>query len=119
MQRDPAYLLDMLSSARLIVEYVGSSDEAAFFTDTKTQDAVIRKFEIIGVAAKRVSNDTTQLMPEIDWKGYCGFRDVLIHQYDEVSLPIVWKSVREEIPLLIQVLQRHLRSLGIDPDSAL
>ncbi len=50
------------------------------------QDAVMRNFEIIGEAAKRLTAATTSRRPETPWKRIAGFRDVLIHDYMGVDL---------------------------------
>ena len=55
MERDEKSLLDMLGSARLALEYVGSYDLQTFSSEVRIQDAVIRRLEVIGEAAKRIS----------------------------------------------------------------
>jgi len=47
MQRDNAYLLDILEAAKLVLEYIGDKDKEAFLKDTQCQDAVIRRFSVI------------------------------------------------------------------------
>ena len=117
MRRDPAYLIDVLNAAHAARDYVAGMDEQAFLADKKTQDAVIRNFEIIGEAAKRLSAETIQLIPGVDWKGFKGFRDILIHEYDDIDLSIVWKSLTEEVPVLIERVAAHLDETGTDPNS--
>ena len=56
----------------------------------QVQDAVVRNYEIIGEAAKNVSEEFRVQHPEIDWRGMAGFRDVLIHQYFGIDLINVW-----------------------------
>ena len=53
--------------------------EAAFLADRMRQDAVIRKLEIVGEAAKRISETTRARRPEIPWKQIAGMRDRLTH----------------------------------------
>jgi uncharacterized protein with HEPN domain len=87
--------------------------EEAFRADLKTQDAVIRKMEVIGEAAKRLSEGTITALPSIDWKGFKGFRDVLIHNYDRVDVAIVWKTLAEELPPLVVAVWARLQELGL------
>lgn len=54
MRRDPAYLHDIVESARLAISYTDDSRPADFESDVRLQDAVIRRLEIIGEAARRV-----------------------------------------------------------------
>jgi uncharacterized protein with HEPN domain len=84
------YIVQMLERAERIFEYTeGGHDE--FLTDPKTQDAVLRSFEVMGEAAKRVPQSIRDQAPEVPWKRLAGFRDVLIHQYEGVDLEEVWK----------------------------
>jgi hypothetical protein len=60
--------------------------KASLFADPRTQDAVIRNFEVIGEAAKRIPEEYRKGQPAIPWRELAGFRDVLIHQYEGVSV---------------------------------
>ena len=55
MSRDPEHLTDIVSSARLILTYVEGVQREQFIRDTRLQDSVIRRIEIIGEAARRLS----------------------------------------------------------------
>jgi uncharacterized protein with HEPN domain len=72
---------------------------------------VLRSFEILGEAAKRVSLEIRDRAPEIPWRNVAGFRDVLIHQYEGVDLEIVWKRIVEDLPPLKASLQALLKKL--------
>lgn len=110
MSRDEATLLDILNAARQAVSFCVSLDRAAFCADPKTYFAVLHQFTILGEATKRLSEPFRSSHPEIPWKQMSGMRDVLIHRYDEVSLEEVWKAVAEDLPPLIQSLERHVPS---------
>lgn len=73
-------------------------------------DAVLRNLEILGEAAKKVPGSVRQTIPEIEWRRIAGLRDVLIHDYANVSLEIVWDIVKNKIPGLARQLQRCLKS---------
>jgi len=104
------YLIQMLERAERIFEYTeGGQDQ--FLRDRKTQDAVLRSFEVMGEAAKRVPESIRSQAPEIPWKRLAGFRDVLIHQYEGVDLGEVWKRVSEDLPPLVQSIEILLRKL--------
>jgi uncharacterized protein with HEPN domain len=104
------YLIQMLERADRIFEYTdGGRDQ--FLRDRKTQDAVLRSFEVMGEAAKRVPESIRTQAPEIPWKRLAGFRDVLIHQYEGVDLKEVWKRVSEDLPPLVRSLEILLRKL--------
>jgi uncharacterized protein with HEPN domain len=102
----------MLEACERISTYVEDVDSVAFREDRKTVDAVVRNLEILGEAAKAVSDPTRALAPEIPWQAIAGFRDVLIHQYFGVDLEIVSDVTYSKVPTLRVQLVELLRRLG-------
>ena len=112
MKGDRLPLVHMLECADRIRAYTAEG-RAAFMQDERTQDAVIRNFEIIGEAAKRVSEASRRRAPNIPWTRVAGFRDVLMHQYEGVDLEQVWNRVEQDLPPLQQALRILLDSLEL------
>jgi uncharacterized protein with HEPN domain len=81
-------------------------DFAAFDADLKTQDAVIRVFEIIGEAVKSLPQEWIENEPDIPWRQIAGFRDVLAHPYFAVNSSVVWAAAAEKAPFLKAVCLR-------------
>jgi uncharacterized protein with HEPN domain len=104
MQRDRGYLLDILESARLAVQYLENKTEQEFYDDTQTQDAVIRRFEVIGEAARRISDKGQSAYPGLPWMEMIGMRNIMIHEYDNIDLHIVWNTIKNSIPGLIDAI---------------
>jgi uncharacterized protein with HEPN domain len=75
------------------------------------QDAVIRNFEVIGEAVKRVPDPYRTAHPEIPWRLMAGFRDVLIHGYEGVDLKRVWLAATHDLPAVVQILSEILPPL--------
>jgi uncharacterized protein with HEPN domain len=69
------------------------------------QDAVIRNFEIIGEAIKKVSEVYKKMHVEIPWKEMSGMRNKLIHDYIGVDIAVIWKTIKEGLPPLKKVLE--------------
>lgn len=92
------YVRDILESVNLIESFVEGMDYNEFLDDPKTQSAVIRQFEIIGEAVKKLDATITDAYPEVDWTAIAGMRDLLIHHYFGVDLDIVWQSLSIDLP---------------------
>ena len=67
MSRDNAYLADILDSARVIQQHLSGMTREQFLADLRTQDAVVRRFEIIGEAARHLSPEAQKALPEVPW----------------------------------------------------
>src|SRR5437899_1381394 len=98
------YLHDIRTAAVKAVEFAASSSLEEFRADDKTVFAVVRALEIIGEAAKRIPDDVRQGHPEIPWRAMARIRDKLIHDYVSVNVEVVWKTVHEDLPVLIRQL---------------
>jgi uncharacterized protein with HEPN domain len=105
MQRDLQFLLDMLQSAELIMQYTAQCSKNEFINNIQLQDSVIRRLLIIAEAARRVSETTQATLSNISWREINGMRNRLVHEYDDLNLNIVWDVVENEIPILIKTLK--------------
>jgi uncharacterized protein with HEPN domain len=105
-KRDSKLLLgDILESAAKILSYTKGLTFEDFTRDSKTVDAVIRNFEIIGEAANRLSEEFKDGHPEIDWHRMRGFRNRIVHDYFGIDYSIVWLIKETILPNLIAKLR--------------
>lgn len=93
------YFADIRDAIDRILTYTAAG-RAAFFAEPMIQDAVVRNIEIIGEAARAITEATRDAHPEIPWKKIVGTRDRVIHGYFRVDLDIVWEVVAAELPTL-------------------
>ncbi len=105
IKNDHVYLEHILESIRKIEDFVNGITKFEFDQSILIQDAVIRNIEIIGEATKKISKQFTQSHPEIPWQDMAGMRDKLIHDYLDVDLEVVWKTVESDLPLLKELIQ--------------
>lgn len=101
---DRVYLSHIIDALQQIREYTANLDSDDFSSSRIVQDAVIRQFEIVGEATKNISEGFRTMHSGIPWKDLAGFREKLIHQYFGVDISLVWRSVVEDVPQLLEEL---------------
>ena len=109
-KRDADLLIeDMLESGAKILEYTKGLTFDKFTGDSKTIDAVVRNFEIIGEAANRLPQDFKESHPEIDWHRIRGFRNRIVHHYFGIDLDIVWQIKENFLPDMLKQISNLMR----------
>jgi uncharacterized protein with HEPN domain len=115
MSRDDTYLVDILESARITLDYVAGKSWDEFYQDMQCQDAVLRRtlaphasagVEIIGEAARHVSPQFQKKYPQIPWRDLTVLRNLVIHQYDTVDVKQVWDTTQNRLPSLVNELSK-------------
>ncbi|PKQ19200.1 MAG: hypothetical protein CVT66_11410 [Actinobacteria bacterium HGW-Actinobacteria-6] len=105
MWRDEAYALDMLIAARKTRIYLGVTDIASLNADAILQDAIVRQLGVLGEAAARISDDFRVAHTEVPWRDIIGMRNRLVHDYWSIDVAEVWRTVTNDLPALIAVLE--------------
>jgi Uncharacterized conserved protein len=103
------YLQDMLENAEKALFFVQGMDYDSFYTDDKAVYAVIRALEIIGEAARQIPEAIRQSNPEIQWREIAAMRNKLTHEYFGVNTRVIWRTVQEDLPIIIQFLKQILK----------
>jgi len=103
-REDVALLWDMLQAARQISLFVADVTPAEYADNEMLQAAVERKLEIIGEAARGVSEDFKAAHPEIPWRGIVSQRHFIAHEYGEIRHEKLYRVAAVRIPELIEML---------------
>lgn len=105
---------EILDAIALVRDYTEGLDFDAFAANVEKQDAVIRRLEIIGEAAKGVPDEVRARHSAVPWRDIAGARDILIHEYFRVDLEMAWVMVRKDLPLLEAEVRGILQELHRD-----
>lgn len=92
------FIEDILACIEKIEKYTSGLSFEDFSGNEMVVDAVIRNFEIIGEAVKRIPEEVKKQYPDVAWKEAAGFRDVLIHNYFGIDLEAVWDTLKNNMP---------------------
>lgn len=101
MNNNILYIEHILIALNKVVDYVGEGTEKDFLDNEQLQDAVIRNFEIVGEATKKIDNTIKSKYVSVPWKQMAGMRDKLIHDYFGVDINVVWETVQNIVPIII------------------
>jgi len=98
----------MAEASRDALSFVANKSRADLEENRLLAFALMRCIEIVGEAASKVSQESRQAFPEIPWVDIIGMRNQLIHAYAEVDLNVLWKTVADDLPALIKMLEKIL-----------
>ena len=107
---DRIRLRHMLDAAQDALSFAEGRCREDLDSDRQFVLAVVKCVEIIGEATGKVSDEARSAIPELPWQDIIHMRHRLIHAYYDVDLDIVWSTLREDLPALVDVLQQHLKS---------
>ena len=113
---DAALLLDMLVSGRAVMSYMQGKSISDYLAEPMLQDAVERRVEIIGEAARRLSDGFREKHPEIPWRPIISTRHILSHEYDVINDETIWRVATIHVPALVDLLKPLIPPIPPDPE---
>ena len=108
MSKDDVRVRHMLDAARKAIALARGRTRSDLDHDETLVLALTRLLEVLGEAAKAVSEATRRREAGIAWKGIAGTRDRLIHGYFDVDLDIIWEIITTDLPPLAGSLEQLL-----------
>ena len=105
----------MVNAICRIQEFTANLTLDTYLQSALVQSAVERQLEILGEAARRLSEEFRQTHSDIDWRRIIGLRNILIHRYDEIRQQTIWQTVISELEPLLTQLESVLSSLPEQP----
>ena len=112
MKSDKIYLRHIFDAICDIEKFMQGISEQEFSKNKEKQYAVLRALEIIGEATKNLNSELKIKNAGVDWKNIAGMRDKLIHAYFGVNLPLVWETVKNDLPKLKKQTQNMLKEFN-------
>lgn len=104
MSKDEASILDIIEAIKRILVYMQGVDFNQLAENVEKQDAILRRIIVIGEATKRLSPEFRQSHPQVPWKDIAGMRDIIVHNYDQINIQVVWDVVQNDLPDLLTLL---------------
>ena len=103
---DSVRIRHILDAAREAISFADDRSRTDLDTDRKLNLSLVRLLEIIGEAARGISEEFRDSHPDLPWNKMVGMRDRLIHGYFDVNLGVVWETVTQDLPSLITQLEK-------------
>ena len=99
-------LLEHIRGRIARIEEYTNGERSRFYDSHLVQDAVIRNLQTIAESTQRLSDGIRATEPEVPWRAIAGFRNVLVHDYFEIDLEVVWSVVNQDLPRLVAAVDR-------------
>ncbi len=113
-KNDTIRLRHMLDAAQEAMAFASGKSRLHLEHDRMLVLALVKDIEIIGEAAYQVSPQTRKQLPDIPWEDIVTMRHRLVHAYFDINLDILWKTVQQDLPSLVEVLEQALGEGELD-----
>jgi uncharacterized protein with HEPN domain len=109
MRRDRQRLHDIIEALAWVTAAARGRTEDQFSGDETLRYAIARQLAVVGEAAARLNSELTRKYPLVPWADIVGLRNILVHEYFGVHWPLVWQTVTDDVPLLLEGVTEILR----------
>lgn len=98
----------ILEAVNKIQRYTGDMREEELAANSMAVDAVIRNFQVIGEATRKLPEHVRDRYPHIPWSDMQKMRHVVVHDYDRIDVPTLWQTIQKDLPPLVEPLEKML-----------
>ena len=102
---DEAWLRDLIEAAQKAIAFCEGRTREDLNSDEMLRLALTKLVEIVGEAAKLISEPTRQLYPNVPWRAASRMRDRLVHHYFAIDLDILWSTITNDLPAMLEELR--------------
>jgi uncharacterized protein with HEPN domain len=113
--RDDRERLQEIQEAIARIERYASRGRNAFDNDELIQTWVLHHLPIIGEACRALTSHLRGLYPAVPWSKIIGMRNILVHNYFEIDVRVVWSVIERDLPVLKAELGVILQDLDASP----
>jgi uncharacterized protein with HEPN domain len=107
MSRDLESLIDIKNATQRIKRYVDGISRLELEANDEKLSAILYQITIIGEATKRLSSEFRTQHPKVPWREMAEMRDVIVHEYDQLDLEVIWDVVSHKLDELLSLIE-HL-----------
>ena len=107
-KNDAYYFSKSLEDIDIITKYLGNASYEEFLSNEKTIDSIMFRFIHLAENIKAVSIEFKDEHPNIDWADIVGFRNKIVHEYQNVDYTYVYDAIKYDLPSLRQLLEQYL-----------
>lgn len=114
MKSDVPYLDHIVECIQRVGEFTGGRREL-LFESPLVQAAVLRTLQVMAESTKRLSPARKSTHPDVPWRKIADFRNVLVHQYEEIDLEEIWRVIEVYLPELRTAVEQMLTEGSMEP----
>lgn len=103
-------LKHIYEAAQKAIQFVATREQKDLEDDEMLVLALTRLVEIIGEASTHISDNVRETMPDIPWKQMIGMRNRLIHGYYDIDNDVLWKTIQNNLPTLVESLAPYIEN---------
>jgi len=107
LKNDAIRLQHMLDAAHEAIGFASGRTRSDLDDNRMLVLSLVKSIEIIGEAAFRISPATRAQLQDVPWDAIIAMRHRLVHAYFDINLDILWRTVQDELPALIAILEPY------------